>query len=119
MTDEEAQNESVLDRSPHEVVSQMLKGHNGMDSSGVRCLGCGEKIADPTGSWMDAARALHRHQWAVMGVFSPDAQAFKEGECAPAPGCGCLCHRPGNMAVSHFAPCCDVPAFSPEEASRD
>jgi hypothetical protein len=103
MTDEEAQNESVLDRSPHEVVSQMLKGHNGMDSSGVRCLGCGEKIADPTGSWMDAARALHRHQWAVMGVFSPGVSRVADENTQHTEACrrwtqaapgqrGCTCH---------------------------
>lgn len=62
----------LLERSPHEVVSQMLRGHNGMDATGVSCRGCGEKLAEPTGSWLDAARALARHQWAVMGI-NPDA----------------------------------------------
>lgn len=44
----------------------------------------------------------------ALRVVPEYPRAFREGECAPTPGCSCMCHDPASgMAVSHFAPCCE------------
>ena len=65
------------------------------------------------GGWVEVVRLDELREAVRKHSTPPEVQPFREGECAPAPGCGCLCHRPGGMAVSHFAPCCNEPPFPP------